>query len=235
MKGVWVLLLLPIIGLAKTPEVYHCQQADGSVVIQDRRCLATHSRTVKPVEHKKTTQATATKPRTSGQLPGVSRRPALQAPDRRHGKQAKSRYFQLGWERFLPANWLLIKNESPFVHHLWLSLQRFTGGQDFNQGVKLSVYPATHRSYRQGAFTQALDLYHGIREQYQEQLLDSQFKSHERFKVFNLKYQLSDKRLALTEFYIDEFNNDLFVLTIQSDIASWRRHEQLATQIISQL
>jgi len=53
--------------------------------------------------------------------------------------------------------------------------------------------------------------------------------------VFNIKYRLPGGRLALTEFFIDEHNNDLFVLTIQSDNQKWRSHEQLAEQIIARL
>ena len=205
------------------------------MVIQDRKCLVTHSKPAqpKPIRSKprqadKKTTASKFNPRYPGDAQARVSRPRIAG-------QGRSDYFQLGWERFLPANWLLIKDETPFVHHLWLSMQRFTNGRDFLQGVKLSVYPSTHRSYRQGAFSHALDLYHNIREAHQEQLLDSQFKSHERFKVFNLKYQLTGQQLALTEFYIDEANNDLFVLTIQSDNAAWRQHEQLASQIISRL
>jgi len=220
---------------AKKPEVYRCQQADGSVVIQDRKCLVTHSQPAPAKSSRADTQKAAKPSRRTANSPLAAFDPKARVSRPRSAAQNRSDYFQLGWERFLPANWLLIKDETPFVHHLWLSLQRFTSGQDFLQGVKLTVYPATHRSYRQGAFSHALNLYHAIREQHQERLLDSQFKSHERFKVFNLKYQLAAQQLALTEFYIDEANNDLFVLTIQSDNASWRQHERLATQIISRL
>ena len=220
---------------AKKPEVYRCQQPDGSVVIQDRKCLVTHSLPAPAKSAKPGTRQQIRSPGRPSHSPQVTFDPQARVNRPRSAAQERSDYFQLGWERFLPANWLLIKDETPFVHHLWLSLQRFTSGQDFLQGVKLTVYPATHRSYREGAFSHALNLYHAIREQHQERLLDSQFKSHERFKVFNLKYQLAAQRLALTEFYIDEANNDLFVLTIQSDNASWRQHELLATQIISRL
>lgn len=234
--GCWLWLLLIISGAsAKAPEVYQCQQTDGSVVIQDRKCLVTHSRPAPEQAPKPNTRHT---PQARRATPGNSRTvidPQARVTRPQTAAQSRSAYFQLGWERFLPANWLLVKDETPFVHHLWLSLQRFTGGRDFLQGVKLSVYPSTHRSYRQGAFSHALNLYHAIREQHQQRLLDSQFKSHERYKVFTLKYQMTGQQIALTEFYIDEANNDLFVLTIQSEHAAWRQHEQLAMQIISQL
>ncbi len=39
----------------------------------------------------------------------------------------------------------------------------------------------------------------------------------------------------LTEFYIDEDNNDLFVITVQAKEADWSANWQLAEKIINQL
>ena len=118
---------------------------------------------------------------------------------------------------------------------LLLSRQKFKGFSDFKEGVKLTVYADTMRKFRHGAFAQALNHYHQIRDNSHYKLLDSQFKSHLNFKVFNIKYRLKSGALALTEFYIDENHNDLFVLTVQSKESSWLSNWTFAEQLIRQL
>lgn len=226
-----MLMASPVI-LSKTPKLYRCQQADGREVVQDRRCVVTQlqtanssqSKPIKPKPKPKVLVATNKGGKAVGSKPRTT-----------NGSQARSPFFVFGWDRFLPANWMLVKEQVGSTQHLMLSKTRFNGSNDFMAGIKLSVYSKTMKSQRQGAFALALSLYHQIREQYSEQLIDSQFKTHQRYKIFNIGYRVQNSFTALTEFYIDESNNDLFVLTIQSPQSNWQLHQQLANQITSNL
>lgn len=153
------------------------------------------------------------------------------------GKQRSNRspYFTFGWDRFIPANWVMQKINTNAFQQLLLSQSQFTSSTDFSDGVKLSVYSNTMRASGLGAFAQALQLYHQIRDNSSLQLLDSQFKTHPSYKVFNIKYQNQKQHILLTEFYIDEVHNDLFVLTVQANQSQWPLNWQLAEKIIQQL
>ncbi len=221
--------------VAKTPKLFSCQQADGSVVIQDRRCQVTAIQQPKPVKPRPQ-KALKPDPKASQR----ARPKTLSQSVVGHARQSlsvgnRSPYFNFGWERFIPANWQLHKIITNQHDLLLLSRSQFNGSNDFEQGVKLSVYSETMKKSRLNAFAQALQLYHQIRDNQNHELLDSQFKSHPSYKVFNIKYLNSQQQLLLTEFYIDEKNNDLFVVTIQSYQANWQMNSQLAEQIISQL
>ena len=129
----------------------------------------------------------------------------------------------------------MLQSKSNLADHWLLSKSQFNGAAEFNEGVKLEVYPDTIRRSRQEAFAQALVLYHRIRDNQKFKLLDSQFKAHDNYKVFNIKYLQPNEKVALTEFYIDEFNNDLFVVTIQAKQSNWLLNWGLAESIIVNL
>ena len=116
-----------------------------------------------------------------------------------------------------------------------LSRNQFNEVKAFGEGVKLDVYANTMMRTQQGAFAQALELYHQIRGDKKLKLLDSQFRSHQSYKVFNIKYIQPGGNLTLTEFYIDEQHNDLFVITAQAKQANWDQNWQMAESIISNL
>jgi|GEM_PF-1479511 len=225
-----VLLLASGVAASKTPKLYHCQQKDGRVVIQDRRCIATQLQRAKPIAP----SPAKSQPKVSTN--SIARSQNSKTKTRKSiDKQSRSPFFVFGWDRFLPANWMLVKEEVGSTQHLMLSKTRFKGSNDFLSGIKLSVYSQTMKSQRVDAFALALSLYHQIREQHSERLIDSQFKTHSRYKIFNIGYQVENSITALTEFYIDESNNDLFVLTIQSPKSNWSLHQKLANQISSNL
>ncbi len=214
--------------------MYRCQQADGTVIIQDRRCAVTElqkPKTVRPKtskqQHNRTTAATSPKQ--------LFKPNNLNRQSSRNSHSARSPYFNFGWDKFIPANWQLHKTKTDQYDQLLISRNRFNGYHNFKEGIKLSVYPNTMRLFRQGAFAEALKHYHGIRDNSHYKLLDSQFKTHSHFKVFNIKYMLNHSTLALTEFYIDEKHNDLFVLTVQSNEAAWLSNWNFAEQIINKL
>ncbi len=219
-------MLLVLSVVAKKPELYRCLQKDGTVVIQDRMCMVTDL------------QKAPTKPENKPLKPTLkSKKESLGASVTSVQKSSfsetkRSPYFTFGWERFIPANWLIYRQKASGYEATWWSETKFTSPADFIDGVVLRVYKNTMAYEKQGAFAQALEHYHGIRDNDRFKLLDSQFKNHNRFKVFNIKYQQPDDILTITEYYIDERHNDLFVLTVQARPSLWTKQWELAAQII---
>ncbi len=218
---------------AKKPEIYRCKQADGSTVIQDRRCVVTGlQKSVAPKSRANKTQNR----NTSRTKPPVISQPRVRSQSPKNNQShRRSGYFTFGWDRFIPVNWQMHKLMANGFDRLLLSKSQFKGTDDFDQGVELDVYGNTMTRLGKGAFAQALVLYHRIRDNTDFQLLDSQFKTHESYKVFNIKYLQANQRIALTEFYIDERHNDLFVVTVQASEANWSLYWQMAERIINQL
>lgn len=224
---------------AKAPKLFSCVQKDGTTVIQDRRCMVTAIQQPKtkikvPQQLRKTTPDFKPTNRSKLTKKNASK---FNKPNSQLNSNVSNRspYFTFGWDRFIPATWLLKKVETLTYEQTLLSDIQFTGLNDFKQGVKLSVYANTMQTSRLDSFAQALQLYHQIRDNSHFQLVDSQFKAHTKYKVFNIKYQNSDKQLMLTEFYIDESNNDLFVVTVQAAESNWLNNWRMAEQIIKQL
>ena len=242
-RVVLLLLMVSPVLAAKKDQVYRCLQSDGTTVIQDRRCLATHSIQAAKTESPgniKNKQPAKTHTGQSVQNSNSSqylRRVVRPSSVSKHTIEPfdRSAYFAGHILQQPPSGWQFFKEETPTVHRLYLSRAPFDGSGSFESGMKLEIYPKTIQSYRKGAFERALDIYHDIRKLRQSDLIDSQFKSHPKYKVFNIKYQLPNSKQALTEFYIDEFNHDLFVLTIQSSTAEWSQHRQAADFLVRQL
>jgi hypothetical protein len=220
---------------AKKSQVYACQQADGSTVIQDRRCQVTQLQQVK-VKPKQSKSLKQNQPFVKNTNKPTSTIPNTQStPKTYRSTKIRSPYFTFGWDEFIPKNWQMLHNKSIIADHWLLSKTQFNGAAEFNEGVKLEVYPDTMRRSRQEAFAQALVLYHRIRDNQSFKLLDSQFKAHDNYKVFNIKYLQPNEKVALTEFYIDESHNDLFVITVQARQTNWQLNWQLAESIVANL
>lgn len=245
-----VVLMFSTNPLAKKTEVYYCKQKNGTVVIQDRRCMITELQQVKPgksrqLKANKRKQGNSHSPtaiKEQSISPLIPKETLSQSPSRRktanlqnNVQSNRSPYFNFGWDRFIPPNWVMHKSNNRIYQQMLISQAQFGGPGDFKQGVKLSVYGDTMKVSRLDSFAQALQLYHQVRDNNNFQLLDSQFKTHPSYKVFNIKYQNQRQQLLLTEFYIDEKNNDLFVVTIQASEQDWQPNWVMAEKLIKQL
>ncbi|MCX7554660.1 hypothetical protein OS175_12285 [Marinicella sp. S1101] len=215
---------------AKKTKLYHCNQADGTTVIQDRKCAVTALQQKSQATRSERKKPLQRRPKPL-QQPHQSVKPSM--PN--NIAQARSPYFSFGWARFIPANWSVYKRQSRDHEQTWWSRKVLNSPAEFQAGVSLKAYKDTMSNLRMGAFAQALLLYHQIRDNPGHRLLDSQFKSHDRFKVFNIKYQQPNNILTTTEYYIDDHNNDLFVITAQAPEAQWSVQWGLAEKIINQL
>ncbi len=238
MKYMLLLLLLCVLGFstqvgAKSPKIYHCLQKNGSVVIQDRRCMVTNLQQAKPLKPQR--RVLSNSKAQSKPTKNPTQRPNRVATAKGRKNSKRSPFFTFGWDRFIPANWVMQRTNTSHYQELLLSRTQFKNKNTFIDGVKLAVYSNTMKTSRLEAFAQALQLYHQIRDNNSLRLLDSQFKSDPNYKVFNIKYQNQRQQIMLTEFYIDEVNNDLFVITVQAKEAEWSANWQLAMKIIGQL
>lgn len=202
------------------------------MVIQDRRCAVTglqnQSKSVvknKPkVKTKSTAKTTQVKaPSTRAYQPRTNQR-RISSPAKHHQQ----------WQSAIPANWQMLSQKRSLQEHWWFSQSPIKQYSDFRQGVRVTLYKDTVRSNRKVAFAQALALYHEVRNDPENQLLDSGFKSHERYKVFNIKY-LRNEHVVLSEYYVDESSNQLYVLTIQAKQSKWSAPQQLAATIMRSL
>jgi len=223
---------------AKAPELYRCEQNNGTVVIQDRRCMITDLQQNKAQKSQRrvlSKRVISNKKAHSTQATNPSQRPNRSNTTKSRQNSSRSPYFNMGWDQFIPINWMMHKIITSKYQQLLLSRMQFKNSNDFSQGVKLTVYNNTMQESRLDAFAQALKLYHQIRDNSSFKLLGSQFKTHANYKAFNIKYQNQRQQLLLTEFYIDEDYNDLFVITVQAKEADWSLNWQLAMKIISQL
>ncbi len=223
------LLLLSLATVAKKTKLYQCQQADGTVVTQDRRCEVTRLQQAKvPAQREESKKSKKSKLETVKSHPVFKSKAPVKF---KQGTHSRSAFFNVEWDQFIPPNWFVEKTTSHHYHQWLFSLTRLKGNHDFRTGIKLTVYPKTQQNYQQNAFAKALTLYHQIREQYSSQLINSHFKTHERFKIFNVEYKTNPTTKAFTEFYIDEANNDLFVITIQSPHEQWEQYLALAMKL----
>ncbi|MCB1581905.1 MAG: hypothetical protein R3E90_12480 [Marinicella sp.] len=233
----WVLMVFPAEG--KKIKLYQCQQSDGMVVTQDRRCEITHLQSSKPQKKQSSSKQAKTQ---SVQVPKASLSTKKIAKQHRkipvsvgHSASQRSPYFNMGWERFIPTDWSLEKIESKRFHRLSLSKSQYKKTNSSDEIVQLTVYPKTNLNYGEGAFAKALNLYHDIRTQYSSQLVDSRFKYHEKYKIFNIEYKINPTINALTQFCIDEANNDLFVITFQSSVNQWDSYQAFANLVLNKL
>lgn len=219
---------------AKKTKLYHCVQTDGAMVIQDRRCAVTALQQ-KPQSASSVRKTSPNKHNPQKQNPQKQNYPPRDTSSPISKAQARSPYFSFGWARFIPANWSVHKRQLRHYEQTWWSKKQFNSPAEFKAGVSLKAYKDTMATLRMGAFAQALLLYHQIRDNPGHRLLDSQFKSHDRFKVFNVKYQQPSHMITTTEYYIDDHNNDLFVVTTQAPEAQWSTQWGLAEKIIDNL
>ena len=163
-----------------------------------------------------------------------TQRTRLNKPQRSQRRKTTATNHSQDWQSAIPANWQMLSQKRSLQEHWWFSQSPIKQYSDFRQGVRVTLYKDTVRSNRKVAFAQALALYHEVRNDPENQLLDSGFKSHERYKVFNIKY-LRNEHVVLSEYYVDESSNQLYVLTIQAKQSKWSAPQQLAATIMRSL
>lgn len=211
-----LLVLSPI--QAKKLTLYHCQAQNGTVVVQDRACAVTR---LPPAQSDRQQPVSPrTRPdKTPGHQPKTPQQAGLQTNPR----ASSQAFVDMAHARQWPAK----INRNNHGWQLIIDVPKVT--QD-NQAARVSVEyfnnPAV--TLNQDAFSYALTIYHGIRRQYR--LIDSEFKSHPAYKVFNVAYQKSAQS-AKSEFYIGKLDGSLWVFTLQSDPANLAKSRQIMAQL----
>jgi len=198
-------------------KLYHCQSKDGSVVVQDRPCAVTrmNSTNTKRSGSNQRKIPLANRPKHTPK----SFKQAASAPAQTVSSQA---FIEIANKNHWPVR--LISN-----HHGWQLSVDVPGIRNHHPGkVTVDYFKSPERTLDTDAFSYALNLYHGIRHQYHS--IDSQFKSHPSYKVFNIVYGKSTQS-AKSEFYISKLDGSLWVFSLESSPANLVKAQQILAQL----
>lgn len=216
----WLLIGLAISSqpLAAKFKLYHCQSSSGTVVVQDRPCAVTHLSSVKPTDQTK----------------NRNKKPANNIL--KYTPKTLSQASSGTVQNIPPQAFVDIANKSKWRSklnhngHGWQLTIYLPGNDNSEQAGQLSVryYRNPQNTLNQDAFSYALNLYHEIRHQYQ--LIDSKFKSHPAYKIFNIAYQKTSLS-ARTEFYMGKFDQSLWVFSLQSHANQLNKARHIMAQL----
>lgn len=209
----WFLMALFVVNLipmgletvyAAKLKLYHCQSADGNRVVQDRPCAVTGTINVKPgAQQQSKTRHDVTKP--TGPKPP---RPNNFTSHARKDKQPVSSQAFVDLLQGQP--WASQITQNRHGWHLTATLSAQNNQQPSRVSVEYFKNPGL--TLNQEAFSYALNRYHRIRLTYP--LLDSEFKSHPAYKVFNIIYRHA-AQAAISEFYVSKADASLWVFSLQ--------------------
>ena len=216
---VWIVFGCLSLNLAQAGQfkLYHCKTDDGPVVVQDRPCAVTRMNpaTKKSAQPNQRKARQANKPKHKPK----SFKQAASAPIQAASSKA---FIEIAHKNNWPAQ--LSRNQ-----HGW-HLSVDVPGRSHNQSSQVSVryFKNPEQTLNTDAFSYALNLYHGIRHQYH--LIDSQFKSHSAYKVFNIVYKKATQS-AKSEFYISKRNGSLWVFSFESSAAGLAQTQRVMAQL----
>jgi hypothetical protein len=199
-------------------KLYHCQTTTGSVVVQDRPCAVTRMKSVKPGSQSKKRNKAVT-----GSKQKYTPKSLAQASLSSSQNRSPQAFIDIVNKRKWPSE--LNRNG-----HGWQLTVQVPGKNNSEQAGQLSVqyFRNPQATLNQDAFSYALDLYHEIRHQYR--LIDSRFKSHPAYKIFNIAYHKAQLS-ANTEFYMGKFDGSLWVFSLQSQSNEFTKTHHLMAQL----
>ncbi len=231
-----LLFLLLIFGHteAKKLKIRSCTLTTGEVVLMDKPCPM-NSETGEYQKPQK--DEPALKNRTPN-------RPAIKTPLIRsqgpsksslsnnqytgsHDPQLTIKLAQLISSVKAPNDWFVQTFKVPGGDVITASPKEIHSPKSLRTGMSIYRYPNTSLYFKKDAFTTAIDQFLAIRTDENHQLTESEFIQHDRFKVFNVHYKKQRLRQLtlriVAQFYVDEDNNDLYVLKFQGPVNHWVR------------
>lgn len=234
---------------AKKNKIRSCTLPSGEVVLMDKACpkRSTTQAYQKPAKskistagqrrwHQKTTQAStntkkskAFKPRSSQQsTTNVQHQAALSLPLNRLLASVKA-----------PNGWFVQSFKVPRGDVITAGPKRLIRPNALKTGVTLARFTNTFEHFKKDAFSVAIDQFHDIRFDDKNELIESEFIAHERFKVFNVHYKKNRLRQKtvryLVQFYVDEKNNDLYVMEFKAPNQHWQRLTQVRQRLFQSI
>ncbi len=232
---------------AKKNKIRSCTLPSGEVVLMDKACpnRSTTQAYQKPTKkkvpsagqrrwHQKATQANAKqskaiRPRTSPKAaPSVQHQTALSLPLNRLLASIKA-----------PTGWFVQSFKIPRGDVITAGPKRLIRPNALKTGVTLARFTNTFEHFKKDAFSVAIDQFHEIRFDDKNELIESEFIAHDRFKVFNVHYKKSRLRQKtvryLVQYYVDEKNNDLYVMEFKAPSQHWQRLTQVRQRLFQSI
>lgn len=217
---VWLFMSLTVTNQAPAAKfkLYHCQTTAGPVVVQDRPCAVTRMKSVQLDRQSKDRNKPATNNKQK-YTPKTLAQASLSSTQNRSPQAFIDIVNRRNWPLKLTRN-----------GHGWQLTVQVPGKNNSEQAGQLSVqyFRNPQATLNQDAFSYALDLYHEIRHQYR--LIDSRFKSHPAYKIFNIAYHKAQLS-ANTEFYMGKFDDSLWVFSLQSHVSDLHNTRHLMAQL----
>ncbi len=228
----------------KKLKIRSCTMPNGDVVLMDKPC---------PINSKTDDYKKPTKPnKKSAKLPRAKKKksqpPSIQWLNPESQPAAKTSHHNP--ERTISLRTLMASIQAPsqwFIQSfkvqggdaITASAKRLLTPGKLVTGASLKRFNNTSRYFNKGAFTVAIDMFQQIRFNPQHELTESEFVAHPRFKVFNVHYRKTRLRQstlkAVTQFYVDDENNDLYVLHFQAPENHWQRLSKWQQQLFSEV
>ena len=138
-----------------------------------------------------------------------------------------------------PGNWFVQSFSVPKGDVITASPKRLMRPNALKTGATIHRYANTVKNFRKDAFSVAIDMFHNIRFDEKNELTESEFIKHKKFKVFNVHYK--KKRLRqntlkiVAQFYVDEKNDDLYVVQFKAPAQHWQRMSSARKQFFKSL
>ncbi len=222
-KIYWLVIGLVLMSLnvahGATFKFYHCQSEEGSVVVQDRPCAVTRLATAKPGQIKQ-------RPSKQLKTPQI----ATRSDHKRLDYSAAQRIQPVSVHTFTDLidrhQWTSKITQNQHGWQLVVNIPGQTGSPS-NQ-VSVEYFKNPEQTLAQEAFSYALNRYHKIRLNYP--LVDSEFKSHPAYKVFNIIYRLS-KQTAKSEFFVSKLDGSLWVFSSQCHPTDQAKTQRVMAQL----
>ena len=228
---------------AKKLKIRSCTLPNGETVLMDKACPV-NSKVGSYKKPKKKTQ-TRTKKHWHQQSASNSRKKQPKTRQQTQTHETKHKPGDaLSLDALLasvksPSNWHIQSFPIPKGDAITVSPKRLIRPNALKTGASIQRFTNTVKHFKKSAFSVAIDKFHNIRFDENIEMTESEFIAHNKFKVFNVHYQKQRLRKTtikvVVQFYVDEVNDDLYVLQFQAPKAHWARLITIKNQLFSHI
>lgn len=236
-----VLFFMPL--SAKKLKLRTCTLPDGQTVLMDKACPVNSQTGTYKKPKVKSTQLTKRhwhqQSSTVTQKKKVKNKQPIISQSSKHRPEKALALSQLLASVKAPANWYIQTFSIPKGDVISVSPKRLVRPNSLKTGATIQRFTNTVKHFKKTAFSVAIDMFHQIRFDENSEMTESEFIAHKKFKVFNVHYQkkrLRQKPLKIVvQYYVDEDNDDLYVLEFKAPKAHWSRLKTIKDRLFSQI
>ncbi|WP_154223368.1 hypothetical protein [Marinicella rhabdoformis] len=237
------LLLITTSVSAKKLKLRTCTLSDGQVVLMDKAC---------PVNsqvgtYKKPAKKAQTQNKRHWHQQSATEAPKKQSKINRQTSNSRSKHnseLSINLNTLLasvkaPSSWYVQSFSVPKGDAITVSPKRLIRPNSLKTGATIKRFANTVKNFKKPAFSVAIDMFHQIRFDENIELTESEFIAHSKFKVFNVHYQKKRQRQhtlkIVVQFYVDEDNDDLYVVQFQAPKTHWSRLNPIKNQLFTHI